>query len=165
MSELNKRIFAALENGAEFLVMGEIAANTGLLVSHAPRTITDYDIIVNNIDMSKGCMVEVKHSRSTFKTKIKSTDYDFIVFVYAPSKIENGIVEPSISQKSKDKKGIYVFPKNVVQEAIEGTSGTSFNPENIKVNGVTDKKKYKDFKDAYHLILDMVPNSPKDFKA
>ncbi len=63
MSDFVERISDALDNGVEYLVMGEIAAHTGLLVSQAPRNNSDYDIIVNNIDMSKGCMVEVIHSR------------------------------------------------------------------------------------------------------
>ena len=51
--------------------MGEIAANTGLLVSQAPRNNANFDVIVNNHDLAKGCRVEVKHSRSGFKANSK----------------------------------------------------------------------------------------------
>jgi len=46
MNDFEKRISASLANGAEYLVMGEIAANTGLLVSQAPRNNANFDIIV-----------------------------------------------------------------------------------------------------------------------
>ena len=88
MSDLDKRISDALEKGAKYLVMGEIAAHTGLLVSPAPLDDTDYDIIVNNIDLSKGCMIEVLHSRDEFNGYIRGSDFDFLIFVYAPSIIE-----------------------------------------------------------------------------
>jgi len=169
VSELNDRISAALANGAEFLAMGEIAANTGLLVSQAPRNNPNYDIIVNNIDLSKGCMVKVKHGREQFKVKIKHSNYDFLIFVYSPGKIENGVLKPkhgraTDKERGTDKKrGLYIFPRDIVLSAIEGKSGTSFNPRKIKVNGIQDKKKYKEYRNAYHLILDKVPNSPPDF--
>lgn len=169
MSDLDQRISDALDNGADYLVMGEVAAHTGLLVSQAPRNIDGYDIIVNNVDLSRGCMIKVKHSRDQFKFKIKKTGYDFLIFVYAPSKIENGVIKPKFGretdkQAGADKKrGVYVFPKDVVQSSLEGKSGTSFNPRKIKVNGVEDKEKYKEYRNAFHLILDMVPNSPPDF--
>ena len=83
MSRPDPKITAALANGAEYLAMGKIAANTGLLVSQAPRNNANFDVIVNNHDLSKGCRVEVKHSRSGFKANIKGSDYDFLVFVYA----------------------------------------------------------------------------------
>ena len=89
--------------------MGEIAANTGLLVSQAPRNNSNFDVIVNNHDLSKGCRVEVKHSRSGFKANISGEDYDFLVFVYAPSNIINGAIE-----KSGDRE-IYVFPQSIVE--------------------------------------------------
>ena len=71
MSNIGKRITASLANGAEYLAMGEIVANTGLLVSQAPRNNANYDIIVNSHDLTKGCRVEVKHSRSGFKANIQ----------------------------------------------------------------------------------------------
>ena len=83
MSDLNEQISTALENGAKYLAMGEIAANTGLLVSQAPRDVQDYDIIVNNIDQSKGCMIEVIHSRDKFQAETNGCDFDFLLFVYA----------------------------------------------------------------------------------
>ena len=169
MSDIDSMISDALENGADYLAMGEIAAHTGLLVSQAPRHITKYDIIINNIDMSKGCMVKVKHNRNKFKTKIKSDEYDFLVFVYAPSRIEKGVIKPrhgrdTDKQSGTDKnRGIYVFPKDVVNSAIDDESGTLFDPRNIKVNGIKDEKKYKEYRNAFHLILEMVPNSPAGY--
>lgn len=142
MSKLEKRISAALANGAEYLAMGEIAANTGLLVSQAPRNNANYDIIVNNYDLSKGCRVEVKHSRSGFKANVSGNEYDFLVFIYAPSKIENGQVIPS---KTKPRE-IYVFPQAVVEASPKGKTGTNFNPKYVD-----DYK--KQYKDAFNLIL------------
>ena len=80
MGRPDSKITAALANGAEYLAMGEIAANTGLLVSQAPRNNANFDVIVNNHDLSKGCRVEVKYSRSGFKANISGSDYDFLVF-------------------------------------------------------------------------------------
>jgi len=162
MSDLVERISDALDNGAEYLVMGEIAAHTGLLVSQAPRNNSDYDIIVNNIDMSKGCMVEVIHSRNQFRGKIKSPDYDFLVFVYAPSSIVNGVVKPAIV-KNTEEKGIYVFPRSVVKTAVDEETGTVFDPRNIRVDGTRDKNRYKEYRGAFQLISELVPNSPPDF--
>lgn len=71
MSITEKKISASLANGAEYLAMGEITANTGLLVSQSPRNNANFDILVNNHDLSKGCRVEVKHSHSGFKANIK----------------------------------------------------------------------------------------------
>ena len=45
MSNINRRISAALANGAEYLAMGEIAAHTGLLVSQAPRNNANFDVM------------------------------------------------------------------------------------------------------------------------
>ncbi len=163
MSDLDKQISDALEDGARYLAMGEIAAHTGLLVSQAPQNNTDYNIIVNNIDLSKGCMIEVIHSRNQFEGDIKGSDYDFLVFVYAPSQIENGIVKPSSGKNIDERKGMYIFPKDVVKTATEDKTGKSFNPENIKVNGTKDIQKYKEYRDAFHLISKMVPNSPPGF--
>ena len=47
-----RRISAALANGAEYLVMGEIVARTGLIVNQAPRNNANFDLIVNNHDLS-----------------------------------------------------------------------------------------------------------------
>lgn len=163
MSDLNEQISAALENGAEYLAMGEIAANTGLLVSQTPRNISDYDIIVNNIDLSKGCMVEVAHSREKFEAEIKGADYDFLLFVYAPSVIENGIVKPSSGKNIDETRGIYVFPRGLISDTLAGTTANTFSPKEIKVNGIRDEQKYKEYKNAYQLILELVPNSPPDF--
>ena len=163
MSDINEQISAALEHGAEYLAMGEIAANTGLLVSQAPGDGFDYDIIVNNIDMSKGCMIEVSHSRDQFEAKTRGTDYDFLLFVYAPSKIENGRVTLSSGKDIDDIRGIYVFPRDVVKNTLEDQSATTFKPGDIKVDGMVDDKKYREYKAAYHLILELVPNSPSDF--
>lgn len=125
MARKENRITAALANGAEFLAMGEIAANTGLLVSQAPRNNANYDIIVNNHDLSKGCRVEVKHSRTGFKANINGNEYDFLVFVYAPSNIEDGKVIPTATRE------IYVFPQPVVESSDKGKTGVNFNPKNI----------------------------------
>lgn len=169
MSDLDKRISDALENGAKYLVMGEIAAHTGLLVSPAPLEDTDYDIIANNIDLSKGCMVKVVHSRDKFEGDIKGSDYDFLVFVYAPSIIENGIIRPKYGRATDkhagtdNKRGMYIFPKDVIRSAIEGKSGASFDPKELKTDGTVDKEKYKEYRNAFHLITALVPNSPADF--
>lgn len=170
MDELDKQISDALENGAEYLAMGEIAAHTGLLVSPAPRNNPDYDIIVNNIDLSKGCLIEVIHSRDKFKGNIKGSGYDFLIFVFTPSIIENGIIKQkygrdSDKQTGADKKrGLYVFPRDVVQSSFEDKAGNDFNPLDIKVNGINDREKYKEYRNAFHLITELVPNSPPNFK-
>ena len=163
MSDINEQISAALEHGAEYLAMGEIAANTGLLVSQAPGNNIDYDIIVNNIDMSKGCMIEVSHSRDQFEARTRGTNYDFLLFVYAPSEIENGRVKLTSGKNIDDIRGIYVFPRDVVKNTLEDPSATIFKPRDIKVDGVVDDKKYREYKAAYHLILELVPNSPPGF--
>ena len=169
MSDLDKRISDALEKGAKYLVMGEIAAHTGLLVSPAPLDDTDYDIIVNNIDLSKGCMIEVLHSRDEFNGYIRGSDFDFLIFVYAPSIIENGLIKPKYGRETDEqsgtdkKRGFYVFPKDIIQSTIEENSGTCFDPKALKINGVTDNEKYKDYRNAFHLISDLVPNSPAGF--
>ena len=62
--DVSRRISASLASGAEYLAMGEIAAHTGLLASQAPRNHASFDVIVNSHDLTKGCRVEVKHSRS-----------------------------------------------------------------------------------------------------
>lgn len=138
MSRPNPKITAALANGAEYLAMGEIAANTGLLVSQAPRNNANFDVIVSNHDLSKGCRVEVKHSRSGFKANIKGSDYDFLVFVYAPSNIVNDIVQPTSERE------IYVFPREIVEECPKGSTGVNFNPKHIE--------KYQDYLNAFNLI-------------
>ena len=170
MSDLDKRISDALENGAKYLVMGEIAAHTGLLVSPASLDDTDYDIIVNNIDLSRGCMIEVTHSRDKFEGYVRGSDYDFLVFLYAPSIIENGVIKPKYGRETDEhigadkKRGLYVFPREVVLSALGEKTTNNFNPRDIKVNGVTDKEKYKDYRNAFHHITELVPNSPPDFK-
>lgn len=170
MSDIDKQISDALENGAEYLAMGEVAANTGLLVSPAPRNSSNYDIIVNNIDLSKGCMIEVIHSRDQFIAKVKGSEYDFLIFVYAPSDIVNGVIKPKFGratdkQTIADKKrGLYVFPKNIVRSGMKDSSEKTFNPIDITIDGINDKEKYKEFRNAFHLITELVPNSPPSFK-
>jgi hypothetical protein len=163
MSDLVERISDALDDGAEYLVMGEIAAHTGLLVSQAPRNNEDYDIIVNNIDMSKSCMVEVIHSRDQFRGTIKSTDYDFLVFVYAPSQIVDGVVKPATGKEAEETKGMYVFPRSVVKTAVDEATGTDFDPRKILVDGKTDTNRYRDYRGAFQLISELIPNSPPGF--
>lgn len=138
MCRINKRISAALANGAEYLAMGEIAAHTGMLVSQAPRNNANYDVIVNNHDLSKGCRVEVKHSRSQFKANISGSDYDFLVFIYAPSKIE----DENVIQTAE--RSIYVFPQKVVEKSPKGKTGVNFNPKQIE--------NYEQYRDAFDLI-------------
>ena len=139
MSILENRISASLANGAEYLAMGEIAANTGLLVSQAPRQNANFDIIVNNHDLTKGYRIEVKHSRTGFKANIKGSEYDFLIFIFAPSKIENGNIAPTGERK------IYVFPKEIIEQTDKGKTGTNFNPKHIS--------DYCNYENAYHLIL------------
>ena len=141
MASIEKRISASLANGAEYLAMGEIAANTGLLVSQAPRNNANFDIIVNSHDLKKGCRVEVKHSRSGFKANIKGSEYDVLVFIFHPCKIENG----KIVYEKGSKKEIYVFPNEVVQKNIRGKTGTNFNPRNIDGG-------HEQYRDAYFYI-------------
>ena len=98
------------------------------------------------------------------------SDYDFLVFLYAPSIIENGVIKPKRGRETDEhigtdkKRGIYVFPKDIVQSASEGKSGSDFNPKELKTNGVIDKEKYKEYRNAFHLISELVPNSPPSFK-
>ena len=141
VKSINKRISAALANGAEYLAMGEIAANTGLLVSQAPRNNANFDIIVNSHDLKKGCRVEVKHSRSGFKANIKGGEYDVLVFIYHPCAIENG----EISYEKDSERKIYVFPSEIVQKNIKGKTETNFNPKNIGAG-------YEKYRDAYFYI-------------
>jgi len=136
-----KQLTQALANGAEYLVMGEIAANTGLLVSQAPRNNANFDIIVNSHDLKRGCRIEVKHSRTGFKANISGSGYDFLVFVYAPSEIIAGTIHPSTDIK----RGIYIFPQGVVDATDKGKTGNNFNPDKVP-----NLVKYKD---AYHFIL------------
>lgn len=139
------RLTAALANGAEYLAMGEIAAHTGLLVSQAPRNNANYDIIVNSHDLRTGCRVEVKHSRSGFKANIKGSEYDFLVFIYAPSDIESGIIFHTAERE------IYVFPRHVVEATDRGKTGVNFNPR--YVNG------FEWYLDGYSQILEHVSRS------
>ncbi|MCP4122056.1 MAG: hypothetical protein GY751_09910 [Bacteroidetes bacterium] len=141
MNNIEKRISAALANGAEYLAMGEIAANTGLLVSQAPRNNANFDIIVNSHDLKKGCRVEVKHSRSGFKANIKGGEFDVLVFIYHPCKIEGGDIKYEINSKRE----IYVFPNEIVQRNIRGKTGTNFNPKNI-IGG------FEEYRNAYFII-------------
>lgn len=119
-----------MANGAEYLAMGEIAAHTGLLVSQAPRNNASFDVIVNSHDLSKGCRVEVKHSRSGFKANIKGSEYDVLIFIYHPCTIEND----KVIYNNKDGREIYVFPQDIVQKNISGKTGTNFNPGKIRGN-------------------------------
>ncbi len=139
MSDLKKKISASLANGAEFLAMGEIVANTGLLVSQSPRNNANFDIIVNNHDLSKGCRVEVKHSHTGFKTNIKGSEYDFLIFIYAPSKIENNKIIPIAERK------LYIFPRDIIEKTDKGKTGTNFNPKHIS--------NYESYENNFNLIL------------
>ena len=142
MSNIDKRISASLANGAEYLVMGEIVANTGLLVSQAPRNNANYDIIVNNHDLSKGSRIEVKHSRSGFKANINGSEYDFLVFVYAPSEISDGKIIKTTERE------LYVFPQHIVESSPKGKTQTNFNPKYVK--------NYEKYENAFNLILEAV---------
>jgi hypothetical protein len=142
MSIIDRRISASLANGAEYLVMGEISANTGLLVSQAPRNNANYDIIVNNHDLSKGCRIEVKHSRSGFKANISGSEYDFLVFVYAPSEISDGKIIKTSERK------LYVFPQRIVESSPKGKTQKNFNPKYVE--------NYEKYESAFNLILDAV---------
>ena len=141
MSNINRRISASLANGAEYLAMGEIAAHTGLLVSQAPRNNASFDVIVNSHDLSKGCRVEVKHSRSGFKANIKGSEYDVLVFIFHPCTIENG----ELKYKPNIEREIYIFPQEIVQETIKGKTMTNFNPGNIKGG-------FEEYRNAYKYI-------------
>ena len=142
MSNIDRRISASLANGAEYLVMGEIAANTGLLVSQAPRNNANYDIIVNSHDLSRGCRVEVKHSRSGFKANISGSEYDFLVFVYAPSEISDGKIIKTSERK------LYVFPQHIVESSPKGKTQKNFNPKHVE--------NYEKYENAFNLILEAV---------
>jgi hypothetical protein len=133
-----RRISAALATGAEYLAMGEIAANTGLLVSQAPRNNANYDVIVNKHDLTKGCRVEVKHSRSAFKANISGDEYDFLLLVFAPTKIEGSHLIPTADRE------IYVFPQAVVEATPKGKTGKNFNPKYVE--------NYQRYRNAYDLI-------------
>lgn len=140
MKNIEKIISASLANGAEYLAMGEIAANTGLLVSQAPRNNANYDIIVNNHDLSKGCRVEVKHSRSGLKANISGVDYGFLVFIYSPNKIEENRVIPTAERE------IYVFPQAIVEATPKGERGKNFNPKYVEG--------YQQYKNNFQQILE-----------
>ena len=120
MNNIEKRISASLANGAEYLAMGEIAANTGLLVSQAPRNNANFDVIVNNHDLSKSCRVEVKHSRSSFKANISGNEYDFLILIYAPSDLKENKVIPTSERE------IYVFPQPIIESCPKGKTGKNF---------------------------------------
>ena len=92
--------------------------------------------------ISKGCRVEVKHSRSGFKANIKGGEYDVLVFVYHPCTIENG----KVTYEKNSKREIYVFPSEIVQANIKGKTGTNFNPKNIKGG-------HEKYRNAYTHIL------------
>lgn len=125
----DKRLISAiLATGAEYLVMGEIVAHTGLIVSHAPRNNANFDIIVNNHELSKAARIEVKHSRSQFKANVSGGDFDFLVFVYTPSDKGNTAV---LSNPFKRK--IYVFPRSVVMDNLNGIKNNNFNPNKIPI--------------------------------
>lgn len=142
MSTIKNRITASLANGAEYLAMGEIVANTGLLVSQAPRNNANFDIIVNNHDLSKGCRIEVKHSRSGFKANISGDEYDFLIFIYAPSDINTGSVIPTSERK------IYVFPRTVVESTPKGKTKNNFNPKYVE--------SFEKYENAFYLIMEAV---------
>ena len=142
MSNIEKRISASLANGAEYLAMGEIAANTGFLVSQAPRNNANFDVIVNNHDLSKGCRVEVKHSRSGFKANISGNEYDFLILIYAPSDIKENKVIPTSERE------IYIFPQPIIEASPKGKTGKNFNPKHIE--------NYKQYKNAFTLILNFL---------
>jgi len=163
MSGSDKQVSEDLANAAEYLVMGEIAAHTGLLVNQEPRNGDGYNILVNNSDMSSSCMVEVMHSHDRFGGTIKSTDYDFLAFVYAPCKIVDGIVKPNTEKQAVEEKGIYIFPRSVVATAVDEITGTKFDPRNIQIDGIPDENKYKEYRGAFHLISELVPNSSPSF--
>jgi len=82
----------------------------------------------------------VKHSRSSFKANIKGTEYDILIFIYAPSKIENNKIVPTAERK------IFVFPKEVIEKTDKGKTGTNFNPKNISG--------YEDYENQFNLILE-----------
>lgn len=162
MGDFHDLISGSLNSDAEYLVMGEIAAHTGLLVNQEPRDDDYHDIIVSNSDMSRSCMVEVMHSRDQFRGSIKSTDYDFLVFVYAPCEIVDGIIKPRTEKQVAETKGMYIFPRSVVKTAVDETAGTEFDPRNIQVDGIPDENKYKQYRGAFHLISELVSNSPRN---
>ena len=158
MKAANHHINAALANGAEYLAMGEIAANTGLLVSQAPRNNANYDVIVSSHDLSKSCRVEVKHSHTAFKANISGDHYDFLVFVYAPSDIVDGRIESTAPRQ------VFVFPQHIVEATDKGKTGVNFNPKNVDcwegyennysqileyILGTTDVGVVKDIDSAY----------------
>lgn len=141
MSDVKRKYSNILANGAEYLAMGEIVANTGLLVSQAPRNNAGFDIIVNNHDLSKGCRVEVKHSRSGFKANIsEGSEYDFLIFIFAPSDIRNGVITPVRERE------LYVFPKSIIDNTDKGKTGTNFNPKYIE--------NYLEYRNKFDLIFD-----------
>ena len=139
MNDTDKRISAALAYGAEHLAIGEIVANTGLLVSQSPRNNANFDIIVNNHDLTKGCRVEVKHSRSGFKANISGSNYDFLIFIFAPSKIENNKIIPTQPRE------LYVFPREEVEKTDTGKTEKNFNPKYVE--------NYKSYINNFDLIL------------
>ena len=58
---------------------------------------------------------------------------------------------------------MYVFPRSVVKTAVDEATGTDFDPRKILVDGKPDKDRYRDYRGAFQLIAELVPNSPPDF--
>ena len=142
-----KEISAILAAGAEYWVAGEITARTGFIVSMAPRNNVNYDLIVNNYDMTKACRIEVKHSRSGFKANVSGHNYDFLVFVYAPSDVtESGIVP-------KAPKRVFIFPRQIVEATYSGKTGTNFNPRYVE--------NYENYEDKYSYIVRHIFDGPE----
>jgi len=70
-----------------------------------------------NHDLSKGCSVEVKHIRGGLKANISGDQYDYLVFIYSPSTIENGNHIPTATRE------IHVYPQSVVEVTSKGKAG------------------------------------------
>lgn len=56
----------------------------------------------------------LKHGRIQFKANIKGSDYDFMVFIYAPGAIDHGRI------KHKGDRKIYVFPQETFESTPKG---------------------------------------------
>ena len=69
-------------------------------------------------------------------------EYDFLIFIYAPSDIDAGQVIPTSERK------IYVFPQAVVESTPKGKTQKNFNPKYVEG--------YEEYENAFDLIKEEI---------
>ncbi|NNJ48981.1 MAG: hypothetical protein HKP22_01315 [Gammaproteobacteria bacterium] len=50
-----------------------------------------------------------------------------------------------------------------MKAAVGGATGTDFDPRKVLFDVSPDNNKYRDYRGAFQLISELVPNSPPDF--